>query len=172
MQPLASGRGQTPALSCKRQDRPGNKHVIIHWQQQYKIKICWVQDFAEPLQHCIRPHSSVISLYGMHWALNLPYKEVTELWGLMWWCKDSVQQCKIKICWVKRCIWVFCRWLMSSEVERFGSAIPHEWKSYSLCQPSQILLSDSQAFKRQEGQVILIYVLHGMIVWEMTISYL
>jgi len=37
-----------------------------------------VQGFAESLQHCIRPQSSVTALYGSFSALNLPYKEVTE----------------------------------------------------------------------------------------------
>jgi len=38
-----------------------------------------IQGFAESLQHCIRRQSSVTALYGSFSALNLPYKEVTEL---------------------------------------------------------------------------------------------
>jgi len=38
-----------------------------------------LQGFAELLQHCIRAQSSVTALYGSFSALNLPYKEVTEL---------------------------------------------------------------------------------------------
>jgi len=34
---------------------------------------------AEPLQHCIKPQSSVTSLYGRFRAHYLPYKEGTEL---------------------------------------------------------------------------------------------
>ena len=52
-----------------------------------------VQGFAESLQHCIRPQSAVTSLYGRFRAQCLPYKEVTEIWGLMWWCKDSAKPC-------------------------------------------------------------------------------
>jgi len=37
-----------------------------------------IQGFAESLQHCIRPQSSVTASYGSFSALNLPYKEVTE----------------------------------------------------------------------------------------------
>jgi len=39
-----------------------------------------IHGFAESLQHCIRPQSSLTALhvYGSFSALNLPYKEVTE----------------------------------------------------------------------------------------------
>jgi len=37
-----------------------------------------IQGFAESLQHCIRPQSSVTSSYGSFSALNIPYKEVIE----------------------------------------------------------------------------------------------
>ena len=42
-----------------------------------------VQGFAESLQHCIRPQSSVTSLYGRFRAQCLPYKEITEFWMLI-----------------------------------------------------------------------------------------
>ena len=62
---------------------------LIYW-----LLICvQVQGFAESLQHCISPQSSVTSLYGSYWAPYLPYKEVTELWGLIQCCKDSAKPC-------------------------------------------------------------------------------
>ena len=51
-----------------------------------------IQGFAESLQHCITPQSSVTSLFR---AQCLPYKEVTEIWGLMWCCKDSAKPCNL-----------------------------------------------------------------------------
>lgn len=39
----------------------------------------------------VRPQSSEISLYGCFWALelNLPHKEVTQLWRPVQYCKDT-----------------------------------------------------------------------------------
>ena len=48
--------------------------------------MCVVTDngsFAKYLQHCIRAQSSVPSLYGKFRVQGLPYKEGTELWGLI-----------------------------------------------------------------------------------------
>ena len=62
-----------------------------------QFMLCVVQGFAESLQHCIRPQSSVTALYGSFSALNLPYKEVTEFWGLIQCCKDSENPCRCNI---------------------------------------------------------------------------
>ena len=52
-----------------------------------------VLGFSESLQHCVRPQHSVTSLYGRFRAQKLPYKEVTEFWGLMQCCRDSAKSC-------------------------------------------------------------------------------
>jgi len=78
------------------QGRSGNEATVMSYTI-IKFHAQILQGFAEALQHCTRPQSSVCSLYGRHWALNLPYKEVTELWGLMWCCKDSAKPCKNQI---------------------------------------------------------------------------
>ena len=54
-----------------------------------------IQGFAESLQHCIRPQSSVTALYGSFSALKLPYKEVTEFWGVARILKIPVHSCVI-----------------------------------------------------------------------------
>jgi len=63
------------------------------WRQPPLLKI--VQGFSESLQQCIRPQSSVTSLYGRFRAEKLPYKAVTELWRLMQCCKDSAKSCSL-----------------------------------------------------------------------------
>ena len=59
---------------------------LIYWKRE-------TQGFSESLQHCIRPQNSVTSLYGRFRAEKLPYKAVTELWGLMQCCKVSAKPC-------------------------------------------------------------------------------
>ena len=71
-------------------------HVIKeHFSLPLPDSQCQVQGFSESLQHCIRPQNSVTSLYGRFRAEKLPYKAVTELWGLMQCCKDSENPCNI-----------------------------------------------------------------------------
>ena len=55
-----------------------------------------IQGFSEFLQPCTRPQNSVTSLYGRFSTEKLPYKAVTELWGLMQFCKVSAKPCSIK----------------------------------------------------------------------------
>jgi len=40
------------------------------------------------VRHKLQLVNSVTSLYGRFRAEKLPYKEVTEIWGLMQCCKD------------------------------------------------------------------------------------
>ena len=92
--------------------------LTIHILQTWSI-----QGFAESLQHCIRPQSSVTALYGSFSALNLPYKEVTEFWGLIQCCKDSENPCTTKVtghwpfssmkCWFLALIYCSCKPLAS-----------------------------------------------------------
>jgi len=50
---------------------------VYFWGKNLGLK--GLQGFAESLQHCIRPRISITALYASFSALNLPYKEVTEL---------------------------------------------------------------------------------------------
>jgi len=42
-----------------------------------------VQSFAESLEQFVRSQTAIPSLYGRHWTLIYPYKECTELWGII-----------------------------------------------------------------------------------------
>ena len=74
-----------------------------------------LQGFAESLQHCIRPQSSVTALYGSSSALKLPCKEVTEFWGVAKFLKIPVCTLQLIHSWQgnfkawSRSIWKF--WL-------------------------------------------------------------
>ena len=65
------------------------------WIRYTCTKLWRVQGFAESLQHSIKPQISVTYLFGSFPTLNLPYKEVTEFWGLIQCCKDSENPCNV-----------------------------------------------------------------------------
>ena len=74
---------------------PSNKEMVQELAVD-EVLSCFgeiLQGFAKSLQHCIKPPISVTSLYGRFSALNLPYKEVTEFWGLIQCCKGSDNPC-------------------------------------------------------------------------------
>ena len=77
-------------VACPTKSGPRGANTVVeqHLQRWHVLnvhkcvllgKLKGLQGFSESLQHCIRPQSSVTSLYGRFSALNLPYKEVTEL---------------------------------------------------------------------------------------------
>jgi len=67
--------------------------IATGWKLCTIISYMGVQGFARSVQHCIRPQGSVTSLYGRLGAQCLPYKDVTELWGLIQCCKGSAKPC-------------------------------------------------------------------------------
>jgi len=58
---------------------PGLDYINANYIEVSTTIALQIQGFAVFLQHCLRPQSSVTSLYGRFRAPYLPYKEVTEL---------------------------------------------------------------------------------------------
>jgi len=52
------------------------KPFIASFLDHFHLQQLPVQGFAESLQHCIRPQSSVTALYGSFSAPNLPLRKL------------------------------------------------------------------------------------------------
>ena len=87
-----------------------DKTLLQHSQRCQKGEFREVQGFAESLQHYIKTQISLTSLYGSFSTLNLPYKEVTDFWGLIQCCKDSENSCKHQCTTAITTMWTESSW--------------------------------------------------------------